>query len=61
MSVMHITVLFIAYLIIKLFSFSCTFVESFSGLVGNFVSNYFLNTESSPLILKSLGYQEYFV
>lgn len=44
---------------IKLLSFS-SFVERFSGLARNTVSNHFLNTKSPPHMVRSLLYQEYF-
>lgn len=41
---MHITLRFNVYSIIKLFSFSSSFVERFPGLAGDFVFNYISST-----------------
>ena len=57
---MHSAIWLIAYLIIKLFSFSCSFIERLSELTWNFVSNYFLSTKSPPLIIKIFECLEHF-
>ena len=55
---MHSAVWLIAYLIIKLFSFSCSFVERLSELTWNLVSNYFLSTNEESKLLHFVRFRE---